>query len=99
MSEELQRALDDLRAIDFGYLDSVDEDEMETALVWLEDTLDRLEDLDIWFPEGDLAIRYFLTDPERSRQYLYGPTDIQDGIGLIEKLQEMLLEEENDARW
>lgn len=84
--------VEDLEAIDFGYLEIAPAEEQKVALTFLETIIDDLERQDIWFPEGDLAIRFFLTDPDRARQYLYGPTDIQDGLGLIDKLKGLLLE-------
>lgn len=92
MNEIIQQAIQDLQALDYGFLAEADDQETEALLAYLEQTLDNLAEEGFWFPEGDLAIRYFLTDPEKSRSYLYGPTDIGDGIGLIEKLKAELEE-------
>ncbi len=84
--------IQDLEAIDFGYLETATEEEQELALTFLETIIDDLERQYLWYPEGDLAIRFFLTDPVRARQYLYGPTDVQDGIGLLDKLKGLAAE-------
>ncbi|KKN66693.1 hypothetical protein LCGC14_0468790 [marine sediment metagenome] len=87
--ETIEQIIDDLQAIDYGYLGAAEPEEHEVGLTFLEAIADELEELDLWFPETDLAIQYFLTDPQRSRTYLYGPTDVQDGVGLIELLKRL----------
>lgn len=96
MLDTIETMIEDLQAIDFGYLEAAADEEREVALTYLEAIADELEELDLWFPQTDLAIRFFLTDPERARTYLYGPTDVRDGLGLIEKLKEITYEEQTD---
>jgi hypothetical protein len=86
----LQKVLETLLDIDFGYLEVAEEVEREWYLEDLEIAIDALEELGYPSKEGEQAIRYFITDPAMSRTYLYGPTDIGDGRGLIEKLKEGL---------
>jgi len=95
--ETIETMIADLQAIDFGYLETAGD--REVALTFLETIADELDELDLWFPQTDLAIRFFLTDPERARTYLYGPTDVRDGMGLIEKLKQIAadLRDEIDA--
>ena len=99
MLNDIIMMIEDLQAIDFGYLDTVDDEEREAALTFIEAIADELEELDLWFPEADLAIQFFLTDPERARTYLYGPTDVRDGRGLIDKLKEIEAEIEAEENY
>jgi hypothetical protein len=85
----LLNTIESLQNIDYGYVQSGTDQEREDELEYLEATLDQLQAFGISSPEGDLAVRFFLTDPERSRSYLYGPTDLRDGKGLIDKLKEL----------
>lgn len=88
--ELLQTALQRLEALDFGHIETLDATAKEAALQELEHTIDALS---VVMPtqEGNLAIRYFLTDPQRSRSYLWGPTDVSNGVGLIEKIRTLTL--------
>lgn len=87
MTNPLQKVLDTLIDIDFGYLEEAGEIEREWYLEDLEIAIDALAELGYPSKEGEQAIRYFTTDPALSRTYLYGPTDIGDSAGLIEKLK------------
>jgi hypothetical protein len=79
-----------LEAIDYGVLDTLDDACFDATLAELEDIVDTLGEHGIDVHEGDLAIRYFMTDLEKSRAYLYGPTDTGNGVGLIEKVRALL---------
>jgi len=86
----LERLLD----IDLGFISAQDDDVREAYLEDLEDIVDILNENGIDTREGDLAIRYFLTDPKQAQIYLNGPTDIGDGTGLIEQVKQAVLDEE-----
>lgn len=87
-----QKILETLLNIDFGYLEQAGEVEREWYLEDLEIAVDALAELGFDSKEGREAIRYFTTDPALSRTYLYGPSDIGDGSGLIEKVKKLILE-------
>ncbi len=72
----------------------LDPELQEDLLQELEAVADDMQDAGFDIVEALAAIRYFITDPERSRSYLYGPTDIRDGRGLIEKLKAAAAEDE-----
>ncbi len=79
-----------LQGLDYG-LGAEDPDIAEGLLLELEAVADNLaEETGLVLPELTLAIRYFLTEPERSRSYLYGPTDIRSGTGAIEQLKALV---------
>lgn len=86
----LRTALQRLEALDYGHVETLDDAGKEAALQRLERTVDAIAEV-MPVPEGNLAIRYFLTDPERSKRYLWGPTDVSNGVGLIEKIRTILL--------
>jgi len=94
--QTIRRLIEDLEAIDFGYLEIATDDEREATLTYIETIVDEMNDLGLDWPEADLTVRFFLIDPERSRQYLYGPTDVHDGAGLIDKLKDLAAELEAD---
>jgi len=75
-----------LEAIDYG-LATLDAELQEDLLQELEAVERDMHEAGFNTVEVRSAIRYFMTDPERSRSYLYGPTDIGDGRGIIEKLK------------
>jgi len=85
-----------LEEIDLGFISAQDDDVRDAYLEDLEDIVDILNEQGIDTREGDLAIYHFLTDPEQAQIYLKGPTDIGDGIGLIEQVKQVVLEEETD---
>lgn len=88
--------LERLEGIDLGFISAQDNDVREAYLEDLEDIVNILNESGIDTREGDLAIQYFLTDPERAQLYLDGPTDIGDGMGLIEQVKRVVLDEETD---
>lgn len=88
--ELLDTILQRLEALDYGHIETLDDAGKEVALQELEHTIDALSVVTLT-QEGNLAIRYFLTDPQRSRSYLWGPTDVSNGIGLIEKIRTLAL--------
>ncbi len=88
--------LERLRGIDLGFISAQDDDVREAYLEDLEDIVNILNENGIDTREGDLAIRYFFTDPEQAQIYLQGPTDIGDGVGLIEQVKQVVLDEETD---
>lgn len=86
----LQHIIEDLQEVDFGHAEVASPLRQEVYLQNLERLIDELEqDHDLWFPEADQIIRYFSTNMPRSRMYMYGPTDIGDGRGLLEKLKRL----------
>ena len=84
--QALLAALDTLKGIDFAFAEQAD----EVTRKWMIEDLERAVDIisAVWrpCPLGEKAIEHFLTDPARSRVYLYGPTDIGSGVGLIAQL-------------
>lgn len=78
-----------LQSIDYG-LAASSADNAEGVLLELEAVVDSIEEEGIVLPELSAAVRYFLTDPERSRSYLYGPTDVGAGIGAIDQLKDLV---------
>ena len=93
---DLRTVIEALQDIDFGYAEAAPDEMREQLLRQLEDVVDTLElEFELFFPEADAAIRYFLTDTSLARTYIYGPTDIGDGVGLLDKLIELVHEEEN----
>ena len=90
MDDDLLRdSIQRLQHIDYGHATNLDE-VAEGYLLELEDVTDTLARAGVALPELDEAIRYFLTDPELSRSYLYGPTDRKQGLGAIDILIEAL---------
>jgi len=91
----LHDVIERLRDIDFGYVEGADDAERERVLRELESVVDDLElVLELDFPEADAAIQHLLTAPELARTYVYGPTDLGDGTGLLDQLIELLHETE-----
>ena len=82
-------AVEALQAIDFGHVEAMDPEQRNQQLPDLEYIVDDLASVGLVFPEADAAIRFFVTEPALSRTYVYGPTDIQDGRGLLEQLKEL----------
>lgn len=88
--DDLNTLIEDLQGIDFGYAEAADDDDREQLLRRLEDIVDTLElELGLRFPEADAAIQYLSTEPALARTYVYGPTDMGDGRGLLDKLIEL----------
>lgn len=85
----LRDSIQRLQRIDYGHASNLDE-VAEGYLLELEDVTDTLARAGVEMQELDEAIRYFLTDPEKSRSYLYGPTDREQGLGAIDILIEAL---------
>lgn len=85
----IRNALDLLETLNLGFLEGGGDRENELQI--LELATDTLKDVGVYLLELTLAIQYFLTDLPKARTYLYGPTDVEDGIGAIEKIKSMLL--------
>ena len=83
--EELILALQD---IDYGHANSSPELQ-EEYLLQLEDIANVLTSMGQETREIDLAIRYFMTDQEKSRTYIYGPSDVGNGLGVLENLRSL----------
>jgi len=83
-------AVEQLQSIDFGRVEAGDAQDREAYILPLEEAVHYLTNVELEYPESELAIRHFITDPARSRTYVYGPTDTGDGRGLLEKLKSLL---------
>jgi hypothetical protein len=61
----------------------------------LEDVADVMLVYDMPTTEIDAAINWMFKDPEHARAYIYGPTDIGLGLGVLANLRKMLTELED----
>ena len=83
-----------LESVDYGRA-QLNDTSAETELQKIEQVADEMAAVGFASPYAEQtinqAIRYFLTDPQLSRSYLYGPTDIGDGVGLLDRLEQIIV--------
>lgn len=83
MNDDLRKALELLKSVDFGAPDR------ESQLRRLEEASAALEALGLKSPDLELAIGEFTTNPDRAKDLIYGPTGRGNNRGALPELLDL----------